>query len=107
MLGQLFKTLQQIFALRPVLHMGLHHGFRIRYGLIELHVFDVFLDVFLERLHGLAQLRHCPLSLEFRIAVACHRTPYDDRAEPVARQPYAVRQYNTRGAGIVYILLGR
>ena len=65
--------------------MFLTHGIRVGHRLIDLHMLDVFLQVALERFHGLAQVCHGTLGPEFGVAVARHGTPDDHRAEPVTR----------------------
>src|SRR5437870_4931665 len=95
-LRQLFVTLEQEVPLRPGLHMGLAHSLGEGGWLVAAYVFDVCLELLLQRTHCRADFRDGALGAKFCVAVALHLASSQDSANPVARQPDAVGE-NSEG----------
>src|SRR5882672_6193082 len=95
-LRQFFVTLQQEAPLRPGPLRWLAYGLREGRRLVAVHVFDVFLNVLLERAHRLADLSDGSLGAKFCVAVALHLASTQGGSNKVARQPDTVGQ-NSKG----------
>ena len=95
-LRQFFVTLEHEVPLRPGPLCRLAHGLGEGRRLVAVHVFEVFLNVLLERAHRLPDLGDAPLGTKFCVAVALHLASSQGGSKPVARQPDTVGQ-NSEG----------